>query len=54
MDTALVQAAVREQALELAAVGGLGALSLFVEAFENFISLTAAVLLARAKLGRQA
>jgi hypothetical protein len=34
MDTALVQTALREQALELAAVRGLGTLALLVKAFE--------------------
>src|SRR5882672_1161567 len=37
---------------ELAAVRGLGALAFFVEAFDNLVALVA-VLLARAKLGRQ-
>jgi hypothetical protein len=50
MDAAFVQTAVCEQALELAAVRGLGTLALFVEAFENFVALAAAVLFARAEL----
>src|SRR5215204_3719859 len=50
MHAALVQTAVREQALELAAVRSLGTLALFVEAFENLITLAAAVLFARAEL----
>jgi hypothetical protein len=50
MHTALVQAAIHEQALELAAVRGLGTLALFVEAFENLAALTAAVLFARVEL----
>ena len=49
MDTALVQATVREQALELAAVGRLGALAFFMEAFDDLVALPAAVLFARAK-----
>jgi hypothetical protein len=44
MDAALVQPAIREQVLKLAAVGGLGALALFVESFEDFVSLAATVL----------
>jgi hypothetical protein len=39
MDTALVQAAVREQVLKLAAIRGLGALAFLVEPFENFVAL---------------
>jgi len=54
MHAALVQPAERQQVLKLAAVGGLGALTFLVEAFEDFISLAAAVLLAGAKLCRQA
>jgi hypothetical protein len=53
MHAALVQPAVREQVLELAAVGGLGALAFLVEPCEDFVSLAATVLLAGAKLGRQ-
>jgi hypothetical protein len=51
---ALVQPTEREQVLELAAICGLGALAFLVEAFEDFVSLAAAVLFARAKLCRQA
>ena len=54
MDAALVQAAVCEQFLELAAIRGLRALAFLVEPFENFVALTAAVLLAGTKLRRQA
>jgi hypothetical protein len=54
VDAALVQSAEREQVLKLATVGGLGALAFLVEPFENFVALAAAVLLARAQLGRQA
>jgi hypothetical protein len=54
MDTALVQAAKREQLLKLAAVRGLGTFAFFVEAFENVVALAAAVLFARAELGWQA
>ena len=54
MDAALVQPAVREQVLELAAVRGLRALAFLVEAFEDLVALAAAVFLAGAKLGRQA
>jgi hypothetical protein len=50
---ALVQPAVREQVLELAAIGGLGALAFLVKAFEDFVALAAAVLFAGPKLGRQ-
>ena len=54
MHAALVQPAEREQVLKLAAIRGLGALAFLVEAFEDFVALAAAVLLAGAKLGRQA
>ena len=54
MDTALVQAAEREQLLKLAAVRRLRALAFFVEALEDLVALAAAVLLAGAKLCRQA
>ena len=54
MHAALVQAAVREQALKLAAVRRLRALAFLVEAFENYVALATAVLLAGAELGRQA
>ena len=53
MYAALVQPAIREQVLELAAVGGFGALAFLVEAFEDLVALAAAVLLARAELGQQ-
>ena len=53
MHAALVQPAVREQVLKLAAVRGLGALAFLVEPFEDFVALAATVLFARAKLGRQ-
>jgi hypothetical protein len=43
MHAALVQAAVREQFLKLAAIRGLGALAFFVEAFEDLVALAAAV-----------
>ena len=54
MHAALVQPAEREQVLKLAAIRGLGALAFLVEPFEDLVALAAAVLLARAKLGRQA
>ena len=54
MDAALVQAAEREQLLKLAAVRRLRALAFLVEAFEDLVALTAAVLLAGTELGRQA
>jgi hypothetical protein len=54
LDAALIQPAEREQVLKLAAVGRFGAFAFLVEAFEDFVSLAAAVLLARAKLRRQA
>ena len=54
MHAALVQPAVREQVLKLAAISGLGALAFLVEAFEDLVALAAAVLLAGAELGRQA
>ena len=54
MHAALVQPAVRQQVLELAAIRGLGALAFLVEAFEDLVALAAAVLLAGPKLGRQA
>src|SRR5262249_5172365 len=54
VDAALVQPAEREQVLELAAIRGLGALAFLVKAFEDLVALAAAVLFARAKLGRQA
>ena len=54
MDTALVQAAEREQVLKLTAVRRLRALALFVEWLEDLVALAAAVLLAGTKLGRQA
>jgi hypothetical protein len=44
--SALVQPAVREQVLKLAAIGGFGALAFLVQAFEDFVSLAAAVFLA--------
>jgi len=50
---ALVQAAERQQLLKLAAIRGLRALAFLVEAFENVVALKAAVLFARAELGRQ-
>jgi predicted kinase len=51
MDAAFVQAAERQQLLKLAAVRRLRALAFLVEAFENVVALTAAVLFARAELG---
>jgi hypothetical protein len=53
MHAAFVQSAEGEQILKLAVVGGLGALAFLVESFQDFVALTAAVLLARAELGRQ-
>ena len=53
VDLALVRSAVLQQRLELTAVRGLGALALFVEAFEDLVALPAAVLLAGPELGRQ-
>jgi hypothetical protein len=53
MHAALVQPAERQQVLKLAAIRGLGALALLVEAFEDFVSVAAAVLLAGPKLCRQ-
>jgi hypothetical protein len=53
MYAAFVQSAEGEQILKLAVVGGLGALAFLVESFQDFVALTAAVLLARAELGRQ-
>jgi hypothetical protein len=50
MHAALVQPAVREQVLKLAAIRGLGALAFLVEPFEHFVSLAAAVLFAGAEL----
>ena len=50
MHAALVQTAVREQPLKLAAVRRLRALAFLVEAFEHVVPLAAAVLLARAEL----
>ena len=54
MDAALVQPTERQQVLKLAAVGRLGTFAFLVEPFEDFVALAAAVLLAGAKLGRQA
>ena len=54
VDAALVQTAVREQALKLAAVRRLRALAFLVKALEHIVALAAAVLLARAELCRQA
>ena len=51
---ALVQSAECQQVLELAAIGGLGALAFLVEAFDDLVALAAAVFLAGAKLRRQA
>jgi hypothetical protein len=45
-----MRAAVLQQCLELTAVRGLGALAFFVEAFEDLVALTAAVLFARTEL----
>jgi hypothetical protein len=53
LNLALVRAAVLQQCLKLAAVRGLGALAFLVEALEDFVALTAAILLARAELRRQ-
>ena len=49
---ALVLAAVRQEALELAAVRGLRALAFLIEAFENLVALATAVLFARLQLRR--
>src|SRR5688572_9758857 len=49
----LVQAAEREEALKLAAVGRFCALAFLVKAFEHLVTLAAGVLLARAQLGWQ-
>jgi hypothetical protein len=54
MHAALVQPAVREQVLKLAAIRGLGALAFLVKAFEDLVALAAAVLLTSTELGRQA
>ena len=54
MNLALVRPAVLEEPLQLRAVGGLCALPFFPEPLENFVALSTAVLLARAKLRRQA
>jgi hypothetical protein len=53
MDTALVQPAVSEQVLKLAAICRFGALAFLMEPLEDFVPLAAAVLLAGAKLRRQ-
>ena len=54
MNFALVRPAVLEKPLQLRTVGGLCALPFFPEPLENFVTLPAAVLFARAKLCRQA
>jgi hypothetical protein len=54
MDAAFIQPAERQQILKLAAIGGLGAFAFLVKAFENLVALATTVLLARAKLSRQA
>src|SRR5258705_10105511 len=54
MHAALIQPAVREQVLKLAAIRGLGALAFLVKAFEDLIALAAAVLLTGTELGGQA
>jgi hypothetical protein len=54
MHAALVQSTVREQVLKLAAIRGLRAFSFLVKPFKDFVALAAAVLLARAKLRREA
>jgi hypothetical protein len=54
MHAALVQPAVREQVLKLAAIRGLGALAFLVKAFEDLVALAATVLLTASELGRQA
>jgi hypothetical protein len=54
VDLALVGAAVLEKTLKLAAVRRLRALAFFVEALEDLVALASAVLLAAAKLCRQA
>ena len=51
---ALVQPTECEQVLKLTAVRRLRALTFLVEAFEDPVALAAAILLAGAKLGRQA
>src|SRR5687767_355050 len=54
MNLALVRPAELEKPLQLRTVGGLCALPFFPEPLENFVTLPAAVLLARAELCRQA
>ncbi len=54
MLAALIQTAVREQVLKLAAISGLGAIAFLVKAFEDLVALAVAVLVAGAKLVRQA
>jgi hypothetical protein len=49
---ALIQPAVRQQVLKLAAIRGLGALAFLVEAFEDLVALAAAVLFGRNCGGR--
>ena len=44
---------VLQQCQELTAVRGLGALAFFVEAFEDLVALTTAILFAGTELGRQ-
>jgi hypothetical protein len=53
VDLALVRTAVLQQRLELAAVRGLGALALYVEAFEDLVPVPPAVILAGAELRGQ-
>jgi len=47
MDLTLVRAAELQQLLQLGAVGGLGALALFLEPLEDFVAFALTVLLAR-------
>ena len=54
MHSALVQPAVRQQVLKLAAIRGLRALAFLVKAFEDLVALAAAVLLTSTELGGQA
>jgi hypothetical protein len=53
MDLALVCSAVLQEILQLAAVGGLGALALLLEALEDLKPVASAVLFAGTELRRQ-
>jgi hypothetical protein len=54
MHASLVQPAVCEQILKLAAIRGFRALAFLVKAFEDLVALAAAVFFAGAQLGWQA